>query len=418
MNKVEIKDYIKTTLFTTFLVFFCCLVAELNLYFQAEQKVKHDELSIKNLEKFSSIEELTHKLELNPDNYIVMIRLAQIHESLYEFKIANKIYSDAVEKSARADFALYSYALFCANQKMYTLAATLGEEISQQNERTNFYKAKLYERIGDNFSQDKDFNAANKAYQVSYKYSKTLNNPILYNQMRNKYAQSYLDLADYHINIRHFDEALLDIENSKKIKDTLEATYKSALVYYDTDMKKSQRLMASVLRRNPYLVNPTLYNNLLNRLISEAKLQNDLRYVDYYQMQLKNFKKLMNYSYIYKNDITIVNLKFEKKKNFYIFKGDNVIEFQVQNNQNYPINNLFMYIEIFCNNTLYKIDKFPKNISITSATDTGVTEKILLKLPSDLVLDNLIKEKAIVKFYAKKKKIAPWTLVKIMQYDF
>ena len=52
MNKVEIKDYIKTTLFTTFLVFFCCLVAELNLYFQAEQKVKHDELSIKNLENF------------------------------------------------------------------------------------------------------------------------------------------------------------------------------------------------------------------------------------------------------------------------------------------------------------------------------------------------------------------------------
>ena len=420
MNKKHnyIKEYVLTFIIATLVVVTFCLCFELNLLFVSEKKVNQEELNMANLSKFCTISELEKRRIAQPSDYLVDIKLAQIYESLEKFDKANEFYLSALKKSARSDFSLYSYAMFCANHSLYGTAATVAEELSSNNKYHNLYKAKIYKSLGDNLEKENQILAANKAFQVSYKYAKALDDDEYIKLITEKFAKSYIGVADYNIQLKNLQDAILNLNNSIRILDTPLARYKLGLINIDIDKIEADRFISSAFDENPYLVNPYIYNKLLNDLMSEAKSANKQSSLNYYSMKLNRFKKQLLKYYIYKDDIFIENVKIAQSKKLFSKNEKYILSFDLKNNTKFSLNSLFMKLEIAINSKTYTIEKK----LLTYGKSLGYYEKleqIQFELPKDATFITVpFKNDVIVKFYAKKRKNAPWTLIGIEQLNF
>ncbi|MBQ8476784.1 hypothetical protein IJ531_06965, partial [bacterium] len=151
MNKKNAKSpsLFATMAVTAVVVVVLCFAVELELLFRCENYVTRHELNMANLVKFATIEQLEKRLDNEPDNYVVGIKLAKIYEGLGDFARANELYTDALKQSGRSNYSLYNYAVFCAKRNMFAIAASMSEEISGKNAKNIKYKAQIYELIAD-----------------------------------------------------------------------------------------------------------------------------------------------------------------------------------------------------------------------------------------------------------------------------
>ena len=225
MNKRKhnsVKEYL-LTIFVSFLITLTiAFVVEIELLFRLEKQVNFQELNVENLAKFCTIEELEKQLAKTPDDVILNIRLAKAYEDIKNLEKANDFYKNALSISSRSNFALYSYAMFCAQNDMYVFAATLAEELKGNSKKINLYKAKIYEKIADGFSFKKEYPASVKSYQIAYKYAKSIGDLKFLSQISKKYALDYIYLADLNMGFNEIDEAISNLE-----KDAIEASSKS-----------------------------------------------------------------------------------------------------------------------------------------------------------------------------------------------
>ena len=251
------------------------------------------------------------------------------------------------------------------------------------------------------------------AYQVAYKYAKSLKNKQYIAKIREKYAQSYIDLADSDIEKNSIQEAISDLKNSIKIKDSAVANYKLGIVYINVDKTEAEKYFAKVFKKYPFMVNPYIYNKLLNDLITESKTGENLHNPDYYILKLNSFKKSVAKYYLYKEDITIKNSHILPKKQIFSKEKRYNLLFDIENNTKEKIDDLFMEIELFVGTKSYKINK--KYISNAKPLDFyELIEQVKVELPKDFQLTGLKdKHEIIIKYFAKKNKRAPWTLLKI-----
>ena len=419
MNKTHngIKEYVFTFIIAAFVVVVLCLCIELNLLFTSEQKVNEEELNMANLSTFCTIGELEKRQSNEPLNYYIDIKLAEIYESLNKLDKAEEFYNSALKKSSRSDYSLFRYAIFCSKHSLYATSAIIAEELNMSNKYHNQYKARIYESLGDNLEKDNQPQGANKAYQVAYKYAKALNDFKYLNIIKEKYANSYIKLADYNIQNNNPQDAILNLNNSLKLSEKLLAKYKLGLIYVDIDKIQADRYISEVFNKNPYIVNPYLYNKLLNDLINDSKAANKLGSVNYYSTKLSRFKKQLLKYYIYKDDILIENVYIKNNKKWFNNNDNYVLLFDLKNNTKYTLNSLYVKIELIINSKEYIVEK--KIISKTlNLNFYDVLSDVHIKLPSEININNpKIKNTVFIKFYAKKIKNGPWTLIKIEQLN-
>lgn len=411
MNKKHYKDYLITILITLIITFSVALFFQLELLFRCEKKVNFEELNLKNLSKFYTIEQLEKIIKKYPKNTAAYIKIANIYEQLNELKNASDYYKKALVVSKRSNFSLYSYAVFCANQGFLNLATTLAEEITANNPKTYEYRAVIYEKIADNLL-DENPQGANKAYQIAYKYAKNAQNNFLKKQIQKKYALSYTKTADEKIKEKLIDEALYDLNNSLKIMQNPLAQYKLALIYKDIDPELAERYLSRTLREDPYLINPYIYNSILNNLYKIANETNNNGDINYYSNQMKKFKKKLQNAYLYKDDVEISNTKIIAQKKPFSKQINYILNFNIKNNTDTTIKNLYFDVEIITQSKTHKIEKqLITNINPLlqyKNTDFNVDIDNSFHL-SDIKKNNNI----YIKYYCKKAKNAPWTLVTI-----
>ena len=230
---VKFTSFFITILVTFFVVLIFSFVIELTLLFKCENDVTRRELKINNLVHFATIEQLEHYLKSNPDDYVAIIKIAKILEDLGRKAEANKTYLYAIKVSSRANYALYHYAIFCAKNHMYLTSSAFAEDMIGHSKRTINYKGKIYEIMADGMFEDKEYLAATKAYQIAYKYLKNVEKNKHLSELKQKYAQSYIKLADQQISDNMIDEAIVSLQNSIDIKETPFANYKLGLIYLD-----------------------------------------------------------------------------------------------------------------------------------------------------------------------------------------
>lgn len=410
-TKNRFGEYFLTAFFCVIIVVSICFIVELELLFRTEKQVNLEQLSMANLSRFCTIEELEKRQAKEPKNYFVTIRLAQMFEDLNDDKKANELYQLALKKSGRSNYCLYNYALFCARRQLYALSATLGEEMTGSNRAIGKYKAGIYETIGDNLDKEHHYLGALKSYQIAYKYYKTLNKAIDFERITDKYAKAYINVADEMAVEENILETISHLENSLKLKKTPEAKYKLGIAYRSSNKVKAERYINEAYKENPYLVNPYIYENLLNELIFESKSQNNQGTFNFYTLKLNNFKNKLSKLYIYKDDIEIVNSKIVSKKSFLTKKKNCVLVLNIKNKTKERIAKLLVKAEVWYDNKHYEI--FTRVGSETNPIDSYQVTNIKIALPDDFkILKGSMNNKAIVKYFVRKRENAPWTLLK------
>ena len=415
MNKIKLsnlKEFFITLIVSFLIILAIAFVVELELLFRLEKQVNFEELNVENLAKFCTIEELEKQLLKTPDDIILNIRLAKAYESIDKLDKANDFYKNALKLSSRSNFSLYSYAMFCAKNNMYVFAATLAEELNGNSRKVNFYKAKIYETIADGFSKSKDYPASVKSYQISYKYANSISDSKYFAQIRKKYSDEYVKLADFNMHINETKEAISNLENSIKINKNALANYKLGLIYLHNKPRLAEKYINEAFFDDPYIVNPYVYNSLLQDILLETKVLKQENLANYYNSRLSRFKKKILQTYLYKDELTIENSALVNKKTYF---GDSFryLVFDLKNNTSEDIDSLYMKAELYINGEKYPFEKKIINPQRKlEAYDTLLYQD--WKLPNDLKFNNLAQNNDIfVRYFAKKRPQAPWILVKI-----
>ena len=415
MNKGinPLKNYIITIIVTAIAVISLSFCVELELLFRTETKVNSEELNVENLVEFCTIEQLEKYLQKNPKDYFAKIKLAGIYEYLKEYETANKLYLEAVGTSVRSNFALYSYGEFCARRGMFNLAATLADELMEVNDKAFEYRAKIYNQIAEKLKEKKQYEAIVSAYQIAYKYAKNSKDAEFREYIKSEYAKSYILLADENIKNNKIKEAISNLNNSLKIKESDEARYKLGLIYINVDKFIAEKHISSVFKKNIFMVNPYIYNSLLSDLSNESKNTRGLHSSDYYMLKLNSFKKKLSENYVYKNDILIENSYIAKKKKLFSKDFSYYLVFDIENNTKVKIPELYLQVILYVDKNQYKVDK--KMFSYTHPLDFyEIIEQNKILLPKSFKLNNLKeKNEIIIKYFARKNENAPWTLLKI-----
>ena len=421
MNKFRIKnlkEYLVTVIVTVVLVVLMCLVVELDLLFNSEQKVNNRELNIANLLEFCKIEQLEKRLQREPKNYVVAIKLAKNYEKLEEFDKAKRYYSDAVKLSNNSPFSIYSYSMFLARRSLYGLATENAERLSLQNKKSIEYRAYIYEEIAKSLNREKLYEAEVKAYQIAQKYAKNLKDKDILNRINTCYAQAYINLADVNVGKKDIQSAILDLNNSRKIKDTALAKYKLGLIYINTDKIKAEKYFGDVMVEDIYILNPYIYNKLLTELIEESKNSFNTHSIDFYTLKQAKLNKLMQDCFVFRNEVLVSNFHIVEDKKLLSKKGQYYAYFDVYNNTKVKLSRLYIQVEMFVNNRQYVVHKeivTPMNpiMYYDSLKD------VKIPLPNDFQFIDIKKQNdVIVKYYAKKRSKAPWTLLKIESVHF
>lgn len=417
MNKKisVIKPYFITMITTMIILFSTALIGEVSLLWRSEKKVAEIELSNKIFDKFHTIEELERQIAQDKDNYIAHIKLAQKYNEIKEYDTANIYFQTALKISERSNYSLYSYSMFCIERKLYNLALNLAEEITLDNKKTINYKAVIYEALGDALDKDGEIEASIRAYQVSMKYAKGVYNKSRLENLKTKYAKEYIKIADLKIERKEAKSAILDLENSVKIKSLSQAKYKLALIYKDINKQKAEKMIQAVLDESPYIVNPYIYNNLLNELLEEARLMGNTGKINYYTSRIKSFHKLLSNIYVFKDDLAISNIDIKPKKSKLFGKESVFLVFKIENNTDTDIEDLYLLAELYYGNNRIEVEKIvATKTNILKADNNGMNMEI--KFPSIITKDSIVlAHDLIIKFYAKKQKKAPWTLIRIQQ---
>ena len=303
--------------------------------------------------------------------------------------------------------------MFCAKRGMFDLAASLAEELVEADSKAYEFRAKIFEQIALKLFQEKQYAGVVSAYQIAYKYAKNIKNTDYFKSIQKRYAKSYVDLADQNIEKDKIDEAISNLKNSLKIYYTNEAEYKLGLIYINIDKFIAEKHISNVFKDNVFMVNPYIYNSLLSDLSDISKNTKGTPSSDYYLLKLKSFKKTLAENYIYKNDILIKNSFIVKKKKIFNKKPVYYLVFDIENNTKVKIQELFIEAIIFIDNKQYKVDKrlFSKSHPL-DFYDKAEFNKILLPRDFDII-EPRDKTDVIVKYFARKKENAPWTLIKI-----
>ena len=407
-----IKEYFATIIVSLLIIAILCMGIELELMFRCEKNVNYNELNVENLSKFCTIEELEKNLVKNPDDFILNIRLGVLYEGLGKLDKANDYYKNALKLSGRSNFALYSYAMFCARNNMYVFAATLAEELSGNNKKTNLLKAKIYEQIGDSLDSAKQFAPSVKSYQIVYKYAKSIGDLKYINSIKTKYANEYVKLADYNMENGETLESISNLKNSLKIKKTPIANYKLGLILSTDDPYNAEKYMNSAFFKDPFIVNPYIYNSLLQKQLDEAKITSNGSLINYYTSRLTRFKKKVSEVYLYKNQVLVDNSTLITKKTLFN-KIKHILFFEIKNNTKEELNNLFMKVEFYVNGKKYVVEK--KIIShVNPLPPYEILQYQDLIMPDNIEFNNLKQNNDIfVRYFAKKTDEAPWVLIKI-----
>ena len=350
MNKdfSEFQEYIKTIGWTLFVAIIVVFIMVVDLRINAgNKKLPLERAGITEYKDARmGLDRLYYLEKENPKDYIINLKIAFLHEILKENDKAQENYEKALVKSNNAPFALYKAAVFYAKQHNTQRAINLAIMFPvTKDKRTYEMKARFFAELANTFLVEKDYPNAIKTYKVSYKYARNTDDN-LENKIAKEYSNSYSEYADDFISKNDPIHGLQMLKNALEVYPDPYSKYKLGLMYQNVDDVKAQKYIEEVYSERPEIVNIELYNKLLNTLIEDFNRNGEFSRANFYRLKLENFKRKLVNNNIYKDDIEIVNININKKRRIVFTKGKYNITFDLKNNSNYPIENLFIKVII------------------------------------------------------------------------
>lgn len=411
MNKdlSEMQEYLKTVgwtiLVAAIIVSIIIIDIRINAANPKQEVEKTERIDITNARM--GVVELYHQEENEPNDYVINLKLAFLHEMLKEYDKAEINYEKALAKSNNAPFALYKAAMFYAKQKKYESAISLSVQFPDIKDKKVYeMKARFYDELADSFLSDKDYANAIKTYKIAYKFARNSEDAIKYKTAQ-KLAEAYNRYADKFIEENDPIHASIMLNNATEYYPDAYAKYKLGIIYQNVDKVKAQKYIEEAYDSNPKIVNLELYNKLLNDIIKDCEKSGEYSKASFYRLKLENFKRKLASSNIFQDDMEISNVNIQKVTNNIFIKKKHHLTFELKNNSNYPIDNLFMKIIIKPRgekDVIFEEKIVTRNNPIPAKKITKVT------IPLELTKINLGKH-CDIRFLAKKNTYNEWTLI-------
>lgn len=418
MNKDinEILEYLKTVFLTIFIAAIVVAIMVVDLRINVGKK-KSVDYHIKELTNIRlSLDELFYLEKQNPNDFMINLKIAFLYEVLKDSQNAQIHYEKALSKSNDNPFALYKAAMFYASQKQYHDAITYISLIPEQGNKKYYeLKARFYSKLGEEFLEDEDFPNSIKVYKMSLKYAKNTN-ADLEKKVKKDYAHAYNEFAEKFINEDDPQHAILMLENALEVFPDPYAMYKLGLIYQNVNDVKALHFIENAYNIKPEIVNIEIYNKLLNKLIERYRAEGEYSKSRFYGLKSDNFKRKIINSNIFEGDIEIQDLKIFTHRKFIIGKKQYFAMFDIKNNSNYPLDNLFIKLIIHPQGG-EKSESELKVISRSNPIAEGKTS-YGIEIPINSSKLDSISKYAEIQILARKDVRSPWTMIDYLTVSF
>lgn len=415
-NRSDIKEYIKTIFWTLFVAVIVVAIVVVDIRLNVGEKSSQDIFSKEMTNISMSLDELKYLEKQHPKDYMINLKIAFLYEVLKDNQNAQINYKKALEKSDNSPFALYKAAMFYAGIKEYSVAINLAELLPDCPDKNIFeLKARFYTKLANSFLEDEDFANSVKVHKIALKYAKNTNSDVE-NKTREDFAAAYNKYAEKYINENDPGHAIQMLKNALDVYPDAYAMYKLGLIYQNVDNEKAQYYMEKAYDTKPRIVNPEIYNKLLENLIKQLKDEGEYSKARFYSLKLDNFKRKFVNTNIFDGDLEIKDLKIITKRKKFFGKRRYYLCFDIQNKSSYSIDNMFIKFSIQPRGGKpFEVEQ--KVITRNNPLNAGkTTQDIEISLECENY--DMFSKYAQIQIFARKNIRSPWVMVDYLTVSF
>lgn len=365
MNRQTIFEYFKTvsiTMLATFVgVMLLVFIVQQQAYNQqAHEKAEDDMIDYYLIDVM--IGKNKYLEQQYPDNYRINLKLGTLYKIKRDYKNAEAEYKLAIDKAPYAEYKPnYELAVLYISMNLLDEAQATMDSIEEHPDKKLIkYKADIYNKLGDTYYNQTDYENACARYKKSLMYYNLIKAKEI-KLVKGNLASSYMYLAEQKLSEQRPDEALNDLKLAKALVSAPIIKYKIALLAIPTEPDLAYRYFREVFKEAPEIINYDVYSHFLDQLAKEADNKGDSATADLYRYNAKLLKDYFKTNIVSVSDVVIQDFSGGIYKSKWLRKKNIKVEFRVKNTSHKDIDSLYM--EIIFKNGEHFVDHYSKMIA-------------------------------------------------------
>lgn len=426
MNKIskeELNSYLRTFAITFFVVTVIVGLIMGITWLTIPNSVKHPKIA-KSTEELDYylidflIEKNLYLLSKYPKNYGYNIRLGTLYAIKRDYQNAERELLVAVEKSPYMAYrARYKLASLYIKMNKLKEAQQLMDDITDKPDKKLIKnKGIIYKEIGNKLFDAKLYPQAASKYEKAIFYLKRCDKKEE-DDTKIRLANCYESMADIFVEKGIIEDGVYYLEKADELNDKAQINYKLALLYLDSNPKKSFELLEVVRKKAPEMLNYYMYYNLLMEMSESAEALGDIAEKDLFEMKAKRFEEYVSSSILYKNDVLVDISDIDVVYNKTNKTLDVDVKFNLRNNSPFNIKNLTVVLifkeknhkirtsakQIFAYENIFPMGEQTSTIRLSTELDETNLNKHIDTIEVDFYLYKKENHKLLIKEFQIKK---------------
>lgn len=349
MNRKTILEYTRTVSITILVT----LISVVLFSFIIKQQV-YNEQTVKKTEDetidYYLIDIMIGKNQYlekqNPNNYRINLKLGTLYKIKKDYKNAEAQYLLAIEKAPYAEYQPdYQLALLYLSLNLLDQAQETMDKIEDKPDiKLIKYKADIYNRLGDIYYNQMDYDNACCKYQKSLLYYKIIRSKKNIKLVEGNLASAYIYLAEDKLNQNRPDEAVNCLLLAKNLVNAPILKYKLAILSIPTNPNLSYTYFNEVFKEAPEIINYDVYYKFLNQLAKETEENGDTTLAELYRYKITLLKDYFKTNIVSVNDVSIQDLSGKIYRSRWLRKYNIKVKFKLINTSKKDIDNLWVHI--------------------------------------------------------------------------
>lgn len=281
-----------------------------------------------------------------PDNYRINLKLGILYEIKKDYKNSEIEYKNAINKAPYNEYKpAYKLALlYLETNRLDNAQATMDNIEEKPDKKLIKYKAAIYNKLGDKYYNQGDYEDAAFKYQKSLVYYKIIKLKAEENLIKGNLASSYVYLAEEKVNQMRIDEAINYLQLAKSIIDAPIIKYKLGLLLMSENPELASHYFDDVFKTAPELINYDNAYKFLSDLAAKEELEGNTTQAELYKFKIKLLKDYFKDNVLSVEDLSLeyaegrISLNLWKQK--YIIN----IELKFKNVSKYDLDSLYLDI--------------------------------------------------------------------------
>ncbi len=390
MNRRTFFEYLRTfaiTIIAVFVIVASILCLVLHQVYEGQDQIKQQSQddAIDYYLIGVLIDKNKYLEEQQPGNYKINMRLAFLNEAKRDYKNAEIEYKEAINKAPYMEFSpIYKLAILYTRMNRLDSAQQLMDDLDEKpDEKLIEYKADIYNKLGNIYYNQADYNKAALKYQKSLAYYQITKYKHI-QSIKNSLASSYVYFAEENVRNMQIEEAINSLKMALTIVNAPIIKYKLALLLMKDNPDLAYEYFEEVFKETPEIINYEEYKKFLSNLAANEAAQGNIAQSELHQYKIKKIDKYFNTNILSIEDLKIDEIQGKFVSNNWTCKDDVYLNIRLKNLSQYNIDSLYLKV-IFKDRDLILGESFEQVVDTQSvlkpeAYSSTIAIKIL-KIP-------------------------------------